>query len=393
MKKITRAYKLPLFHNSQKWEVVRYTEKEYKTYLSAYTNRQIFENFVDGESSKFSTFGLGVIANIASNDAKGRAKSIIESANSLQDPNSGIKLNPPNFSQFTCPGKIVKNKNSASFSHWIVVSGAHNTTTYLPTRLTKPARKKLSKGWKLSDRVDIKNGYIICYLTKEKPKLKLPDSDECLGADVNYKNSVVTSDGVFGFNLRKRARRATRAQKERSRQKHKVKCGNSRQTQVKQLLDIEANRYVARCKRVGKSPAIETMGVIANLRGGKMPRWACTHFQKRVMNLCEEEGIKVFEVHPAFTSQECSCCGHVEKANRVKGKFKCKMCGHMDHADLNSAKNIAVKGSRAVKAYRDTIAKTTRLKSQNSHDFVGFVRNSFSEKPISPFGETLEELH
>lgn len=292
----------------------------------------------------------------------------MESTIALKEDNIGLKINPPNFSKFTCPGKIVKNKKSSSFSHWIVVSGAHGTTTYLPTRLTKPAKRKLAQGWEISTRVDIKNGYAICYMTKEKPKIKLQETNECLAADVNYVYSVVRSDRMIGFNLRKIARKEQNAQKERSKQGHKVKKGAGRQTQVKQLLDKEAKLFIARCVKAKLNPAIESRGVIANLRGAKMPRWARTHFQKRVMDLCEEFGIKLFEVNPAFTSQECNACHYVDKGNRKKQKFECLRCGHKEHADINSSENIAERGSRAVMAYRASIAETTRLKSQNSQD-------------------------
>ena len=44
---------------------------------------------------------------------------------------------------------------------------------------------------------------------------------------------------------------------------------------------------------------------------------------------------------PAYTSQCCSQCGHVEKDNRKKqAEFVCLACGHSENADLNAAKNI-----------------------------------------------------
>ena len=46
-------------------------------------------------------------------------------------------------------------------------------------------------------------------------------------------------------------------------------------------------------------------------------------------------------VNPAYTSQECSKCGHACKENRVtQSIFKCVSCGHEDNADLDAAKVI-----------------------------------------------------
>jgi len=51
------------------------------------------------------------------------------------------------------------------------------------------------------------------------------------------------------------------------------------------------------------------------------------------------------EVNPRHTSQQCSCCGHVEKENRIsQDVFRCKACGHEEHADINAAKNILTVG-------------------------------------------------
>jgi len=46
-------------------------------------------------------------------------------------------------------------------------------------------------------------------------------------------------------------------------------------------------------------------------------------------------------INPAYTSQTCNACKHVDKANRrTQADFQCVACGHADHADLNAAKNI-----------------------------------------------------
>lgn len=55
-------------------------------------------------------------------------------------------------------------------------------------------------------------------------------------------------------------------------------------------------------------------------------------------------GSELVLVNPAYTSQTCSCCGHVSKENRkTQAKFICVECGHSDNADINAAKNILKK--------------------------------------------------
>lgn len=49
----------------------------------------------------------------------------------------------------------------------------------------------------------------------------------------------------------------------------------------------------------------------------------------------------VLYVNPAYTSQACSCCGHVSAENRKSQElFACKACGYAANADLNAAINI-----------------------------------------------------
>ena len=56
----------------------------------------------------------------------------------------------------------------------------------------------------------------------------------------------------------------------------------------------------------------------------------------------ERVGIIVKKVDPAYTSQTCSICGHIDKENRqTQEKFKCTMCGFELNADHNAAINIA----------------------------------------------------
>ncbi len=56
-------------------------------------------------------------------------------------------------------------------------------------------------------------------------------------------------------------------------------------------------------------------------------------------------GGMLVEVNPRHTSQQCSCCGHTAKENRVsQAVFSCQVCGHEENADVNAAKNILTVG-------------------------------------------------
>jgi putative transposase len=51
---------------------------------------------------------------------------------------------------------------------------------------------------------------------------------------------------------------------------------------------------------------------------------------------------RVQKVNPAFSSQRCSVCGHVDAESRKsQARFGCTACGFACNADVNAARNIA----------------------------------------------------
>ena len=50
------------------------------------------------------------------------------------------------------------------------------------------------------------------------------------------------------------------------------------------------------------------------------------------------------KIDPEYTSQECIVCGHTERLNRERKRFKCVSCGFQDHADRKAAVAISAKG-------------------------------------------------
>ena len=58
----------------------------------------------------------------------------------------------------------------------------------------------------------------------------------------------------------------------------------------------------------------------------------------------EEAGRKIGFVNPAYTSQNCSRCGHREKKKLSQREHCCSSCGYRAHRDLNAAENILALG-------------------------------------------------
>jgi putative transposase len=61
-----------------------------------------------------------------------------------------------------------------------------------------------------------------------------------------------------------------------------------------------------------------------------------------VRRLQEKAPGRIEKVSPAFTSQRCSACGHVDARSREsQARFVCTACGYAVNADVNAAINIA----------------------------------------------------
>jgi putative transposase len=75
-------------------------------------------------------------------------------------------------------------------------------------------------------------------------------------------------------------------------------------------------------------------------------------------------GGELILVPPNYTSQQCSVCGSVNKANRIsQSRFKCVSCGYESNADLNASRNILAAG-HAVLACGVEKAKASTLKQE-----------------------------
>lgn len=54
-------------------------------------------------------------------------------------------------------------------------------------------------------------------------------------------------------------------------------------------------------------------------------------------------------VRAAYTSQQCSHCGHIHPDNRAGARFVCQRCGFETHADHNASLNIRARGIRRLR--------------------------------------------
>jgi putative transposase len=75
---------------------------------------------------------------------------------------------------------------------------------------------------------------------------------------------------------------------------------------------------------------------------------AWSQFFELLVSKAEEAGRTVVKVNPAYTSQRCSCCGHVQQMPLSVRVYACPKCGLLIDRDHNGSKNILEDGLNAV---------------------------------------------
>lgn len=77
-------------------------------------------------------------------------------------------------------------------------------------------------------------------------------------------------------------------------------------------------------------------------------QWAFAQLEAFIAYKAALRGVPVLYVDPAYTSQRCCRCGHIQKPDGKR--YSCASCGHKEHRDVNAAFNIGRLGARVVRA-------------------------------------------
>ncbi|MGW7365700.1 RNA-guided endonuclease InsQ/TnpB family protein [Streptomyces sp. NPDC054841] len=180
-----------------------------------------------------------------------------------------------------------------------------------------------------------------------------------VGVDLGIANIATASTGrrYSGRRLNRR-----RAQDLKLRSKLQRKGSKSAKRRAKRHAGKERRRardinhkiskcIVAEAKRTGCGIAQEDLtGIRERVRlrkpqRAKLHSWAFHQLGSFIAYKAKRAGVPVVYVDPAYTSQECSQCHHIDTRNRpAQAVFACRSCGFVEHADLNSSHNIGQRG-------------------------------------------------
>jgi IS605 OrfB family transposase len=196
--------------------------------------------------------------------------------------------------------------------------------------------------------------------TCEVPEAAVNTSpDGFVGVDLGIVNIATTSTGsrYSGryLNRRREADRKLRSKLQKKGTKSAKRRAKRRAgKEARRARDINhkiSKRIVAEAQRTGRGIALEDLtGIRERVRLRKPQRvtlhsWSFHQLGTFIAYKAKRAGVPVVYVDPAYTSQECSRCHHIERRNRPsQAVFACRSCGFVEHADLNSSHNIAARG-------------------------------------------------
>ncbi|MGW2565372.1 RNA-guided endonuclease InsQ/TnpB family protein [Streptomyces sp. NPDC001537] len=186
-----------------------------------------------------------------------------------------------------------------------------------------------------------------------------PDPQGFIGVDLGIANIATTSTGHrhSGRNLNRTRENdrnlRTRLQKKGTRSaKRRAKRHAGKEARRTRDINHKISKHiVAEAQRTGRGVALEDLSGIRERARLKKPQrvtinsWAFGQLGEFVAYKARRAGVPLVHVSPAFTSQECSRCHHIDKRNRPsQAVFICRSCGFVEHADLNASHVIGQRG-------------------------------------------------
>lgn len=279
---------------------------------------------------------------------------------------SNRRTNPPVLRTVCLQGNanVIKLEpaKTPTFDLWLKISTLDKGQPLkVPLRLYCRAKETLQKYPKLCTGVTLnkRNGQWYATLVVETPGKKPPATKQVVGVDIGMVSMVATSIGEqYGQVSDALAKRVEQKAARFSRKQKLNTCLKRKGLPPVGLSDHKAEAFArneigqALNELIEKLPpgspvALERLNVkIMRFKSRQMNRRLRAsqlgYLRDKLKSKMDEHGIHYRSVQPAYSSQECSCCGLVHENNRrSQAGFECMNCGYTENADVNAARNIA----------------------------------------------------
>ena len=278
-------------------------------------------------------------------------------------------------------GKVVeiskKKENGAkSFDYWIKVTTLEKgKPIYIPLKANTYAEKVEGEFLNYCQVVEDDAGNIEFRIVKQLKKREYIPLTEKLSIDLGLNPLIATNNGdligrqFFDF-LKKMDEKIAKRMAQVQRNGGLPGRDNKYREYVRRLREFlknEINRVLNRVINLYKPIKIivERLDFRSPELSKRMNRFIQNFGKRYVKEKLERMqqlyGIEIVEVNPAYSSQECSSCGYVDRENRKSTQeFECKCCGNKINAQVNGAKNLLERSS--LREFHPSLPKKQVLK-------------------------------
>ena len=259
---------------------------------------------------------------------------------------------------------VLERSHTDTFDYWLRISTLEKQHPLrVPVKLADYHREAL-KGKTINSSVTLNKRDGVWWLTLTYdtiiPIQTKPDAP-VVGIDVGIANFLTTSTGKHYGTFQGKLRDRQKRDREKRRRKAKLRAclqkkgvkklpsTSSRNGQkLARYIRQEINRAVNQCLHehegyqiVYERLSVRTMKYKARAMNAYLYTSNLAHIPEQLAWSTAKQGIAATKVKSAYSSQECSVCHYVDRANRPNRQtFCCKVCGHTAHADENAALNI-----------------------------------------------------
>jgi hypothetical protein len=259
---------------------------------------------------------------------------------------------------------VLESAHNSTFDYWLTISTLQFRKPLLvPVKLADYHREVFA-GQTINSSVTLNKrdtGWWLTLSYTEAVAVQTEPDAPVIGVDVGVANFITTSDGkhygTFHGKLRERQKRDRQKRRRKAKLRQclekkgvkklpstRSKSGQRLTRHVKQ----EINRAVNQCftEHEGAQLAYEQLSVAsmkhkARAMNAYLRASNLAYISEQIAWNAAKRGVRATRVKSAYTSQECSVCHYVDRANRPDQQtFCCVVCGYSAHADLNAAINI-----------------------------------------------------
>ncbi|MFG2295806.1 RNA-guided endonuclease InsQ/TnpB family protein [Streptomyces sp. NPDC048603] len=214
--------------------------------------------------------------------------------------------------------------------------------------------------------------YLIAVCDIPEPEVYEPAG--FIGVDLGIVNIATTSTGYRaagrGLNRhRKRQldlRRKLQAKGTKSAKRLLKKRSRKEARHTANINHTISKTIVTTAERTGHGIALEDLtGIRDRVRHRKDQRtslhsWSFHQLGRYIEYKARRAGVPLVYVDPAYTSRQCSECGHIDRRNRAdQATFACRACGFLANADDNASHNIGRKAETVWTAGRESRVPAT----------------------------------